>query len=74
MLRSLALSLQMITVNKWVLIDTDIPITFITLQLLLSAVFLEVIKRLRLVDVGSLQLETARKLLPLIVTNAASIA
>lgn len=64
----------MITVNKWVLIDTNIPITFITAQLLLSALFLEIIKRLRFVDVGSLQLETARKLLPLIVTNAASIA
>lgn len=64
----------MITVNKWVLIDTNIPITFITLQLLLSAVFLEIIKRLGFVDVGAIHLDTAKKLWPLIVTNAASIA
>lgn len=64
----------MVTVNKWVLIDTNIPFTFITLQLLLSAVFLEIIKRIGLVDVGHIHLDTARKLLPLIVTNAASIA
>lgn len=64
---------QMVTVNKWVLLTTSIPIFFLFVQLLIAVILLQTFHAFGVLSIPAWDTITVKKLVPLIGVNVTGL-